>query len=189
MFFSCSSNSWFRRLLTSFCRANSSCCCFAICINVENDSKDVLDFKSAIIFFFEIIIFHSWKSVYDFMNFVTTNLKTSRIVCCFFAKYNLILIQRVKSIFLFLYFHFAIRSSCDVFTIFTCVAFFMLVDNVEIIMICAMFFRACIVYDNNFTIFIDMIVFLTRMRIKQHFFEYMNTLLEYKNILLRHVIE
>ncbi len=26
MFFSCSSNSWFRRSLTNFCRANSSCC-------------------------------------------------------------------------------------------------------------------------------------------------------------------
>ncbi len=28
MFFSCFSNSWFQRSLTSFCRANSSCCCF-----------------------------------------------------------------------------------------------------------------------------------------------------------------
>jgi hypothetical protein len=28
MFFSCSSNSWFRRSLTSFCRSSSSCCYF-----------------------------------------------------------------------------------------------------------------------------------------------------------------
>jgi hypothetical protein len=27
MFFSCFSNSWFRRSFTNFCRANSSCCC------------------------------------------------------------------------------------------------------------------------------------------------------------------
>jgi hypothetical protein len=35
------------------------------------------------------------------MNFATANLKTSRIVCDFFAKYNLILIRCVKSIFFF----------------------------------------------------------------------------------------
>ncbi len=76
----------------------------AIRINVENDSKDVFDFKFATIFlFFETIIFHSWKSVFDSMNFATTNLKTSRIVCDFSAKYNLILMRRVKSIFFFFF--------------------------------------------------------------------------------------
>jgi hypothetical protein len=74
----------------------------AIRINVENDSKDVFDFKSTtIFFFFETMIFYSWKSVFDFMNFATTNLKISRIVCDFSAKYNLILMWRVKSIFFF----------------------------------------------------------------------------------------
>ncbi len=63
--------------------------------------------------------------------------------------------------FLFFSFYFAIRDSRDVFTIFTCVAFFMLVDDVEIAIARAMFFRACVAYDNNFVIFIDMIVFLT----------------------------
>jgi hypothetical protein len=60
---------------------------FAICINVENDSKSVFDFKfGTIFFFFETITFHSWKNVFDFMNFATTNLKISRIVCDFFCE-------------------------------------------------------------------------------------------------------
>jgi hypothetical protein len=37
----------------------------------------------------------------------------------------------------------------------------MLVDDVEIAIARAMFFRACVVYDNSFAMFIDMIVFLT----------------------------
>jgi hypothetical protein len=78
---------------------------FAIRINVENDSRNVFDFKFATIFlFFETIIFYSWKNVFDFMNFATTNLKISRIVCDFFAKYNFILMRRVKSIFFFFLF-------------------------------------------------------------------------------------
>ncbi len=77
---------------------------FSIRINIENDSKDVFDFKFATIFlFFETITFHSWKSVFDFMNFATANFKVSRIVCHFSARYNLILMRRVKSIFFFFF--------------------------------------------------------------------------------------
>jgi hypothetical protein len=93
---------------------------FAIRINVENDSKDVFDFKSVTIFlFFETIIFHSWKSVFDFMNYATTNLKISRIVCDFFAKYNLILMRHVKSIFFFsfiLTLQFEVHAMCSRFS-------------------------------------------------------------------------
>jgi hypothetical protein len=74
---------------------------FAIRVNVESDSRDVFDFKSSTIFFFETIIFHFWESVFDLMNVVTTNLKISRIVCDFFIEYNRILMRRVKSIFFF----------------------------------------------------------------------------------------
>jgi hypothetical protein len=134
----------------------------AICINIENDSKNVFDFNFATIFlFFETIIFHSWKNVFDFMNFATTKLKISRIVYDFSAKYNLILMRRVKSIFFFFYSYFAIRDSRNVFTIFTCVAFFVFINDVKIAIVRAMFFRACVVYDNSFAMFIDMIVFLT----------------------------
>jgi hypothetical protein len=88
---------------------------FAIRINVENNSKNVFNFKFATIFFFETIIFHSWKSVFDFINFVTTNLKISRIVCDFFAKYNLILIRCVTSIFFILTLQFEIHAMCSLF--------------------------------------------------------------------------
>jgi hypothetical protein len=39
--------------------------------------------------------------------------------------------------------------------------FFLLVDDVEIAIARAMFFRAYVAYDSNFAMFIDMIVFLT----------------------------
>jgi hypothetical protein len=95
---------------------------FAIRINVENDLKNVYNFKFAIIFlFFKTIIFYSWKNVFDSMNFVTMNMKISQVVCNVSAKYNLILIQCVKSIF---YSYFAVRDLRDVFMIFTCVLFF-----------------------------------------------------------------
>jgi hypothetical protein len=48
-----------------------------------------------------------------------------------------------------------------VLAIFACVAFFVLVDNVEITIARAMFFRARVAYDSSFAVFIDMIVFLT----------------------------
>ncbi len=93
---------------------------FAIRIDVENDSKNVFDFKSATIFlFFKTIIFHSWKSVSDSMNFATTNLKISRIVCDSVAKYNLILMRRIKSIFFFsfiLNLQFEIHAMCSRFS-------------------------------------------------------------------------
>ncbi len=77
---------------------------FAIRVNVENDSRNVSDFKIlTIIFFFEMIIFHFWESAFDSMNVVTTNLKTSRIICDFFTEYNRILMRRVKSIFFFFF--------------------------------------------------------------------------------------
>ncbi len=91
------------------------------------------------------------------MNFATTNLKISRIVYDFLARYNLILMRRVKSIFFFFFFF----TSRDVFTIFTCVAFFVLVDDVEIVIARTMFFRARVFYDNSFAMFVDTIVFLT----------------------------
>jgi hypothetical protein len=37
----------------------------------------------------------------------------------------------------------------------------MFVDDVEIAIARAMFFRACVAYDSNFAMFINMIVFLT----------------------------
>jgi hypothetical protein len=94
------------------------------------------------------------------MNFATANLKISRVVCDFSAKYNLILMRRVKSIFFF-FSYFAVQDSRDVLTIFTCVAFFVLVDDVEIAIVRAMFFRARITYNSSFAMFIDVIVFLT----------------------------
>ncbi len=134
----------------------------AIRIDVENDSRNVFDFKFATIFlFFETIIFHSWKSVSDSMNFATANLKISRIVCDFSAKYNLILMRRVKSIFFFSFILTLQFSSRDVLAILTCVAFLMLVNDVEIVIARAMFFRARVAYDNSFAMLIDMIVFLT----------------------------
>jgi hypothetical protein len=36
-----------------------------------------------------------------------------------------------------------------------------LVDDVEIAIARAMFFRACVAYDSSFAMFIDLIVFLT----------------------------
>jgi hypothetical protein len=48
-----------------------------------------------------------------------------------------------------------------VLAIFACVAFFVLVDDVEIAIARAMFFRARVAYDSSFAVFIDMIVFLT----------------------------
>jgi hypothetical protein len=68
--------------------------------------------------------------------------------------------RQIDFFFLF-YSYFAVRSSRDVFTIFTCVAFLVFVDDVEIAIARAMFFRACVAYNNNFAVFIDMIVFLT----------------------------
>ncbi len=47
------------------------------------------------------------------------------------------------------------------FAIFTCVASFVLVNDVEIAIARTMFFRARVVYDSSFAMFIDMIVFLT----------------------------
>ncbi len=132
----------------------------AIFINVENDSKNVFDFKFAtIFFFFETITFHSWKNVFDIMNFATTNLKISRIVCDFFAEYNLILMRRVKSIFFYSYL--TVQNSRNVFTIFTCVASFVFMNDVEIAIAHTMFFRVCIAYDSSFAVFINIIVFLT----------------------------
>jgi hypothetical protein len=61
----------------------------------------------------------------------------------------------------FFYSYFAVRDLRDVFTIFTYVASFVLVDDVEIAITRVMFFRVCVVYDNSFVMFIDMIVFLT----------------------------
>ncbi len=62
---------------------------------------------------------------------------------------------------LFFYSHSTVRDSRDLFTIFTCVAFLVLVDDVEIAIARAMFFRACVAYDSSFAMFIDLIVFLT----------------------------
>jgi hypothetical protein len=134
---------------------------FAILINVENDSKNVFNFKFFDnIFFFETIIFHSWKNVFDSINVVTTNLKISRIICNFFTKYNNTLMQRVKLIYFF-YFYFAIRCLRDVFSIFAYFALFVFVCDVEIIIIHTMFFNVYFVYNNYFIIFVDMFIFLT----------------------------
>ncbi len=136
---------------------------FAIRVDVEDDSKNVSDFKSStIFFFFETIIFHFWESVFNSMNVVTTNLKISRVVCDFFTKYNRILMWRVKSIFfLFIYSHFTIWCSRDVFLILAYFAFFMFICDVEIIIARAMFFDAYFAYNDHFAVFVDMFVFLT----------------------------
>ncbi len=68
--------------------------------------------------------------------------------------------RQINLFFLF-YSYFAIRDSRDVFTIFTYVVSFVFVDDVEIAIARAMFFRASIAYNNSFAMFIDMIVFLT----------------------------
>jgi hypothetical protein len=100
MLFSSSFNSWFRCSLTSFCRANSSCCYFLrFTLMSKMIRKTFLILNLRRFFFFQNDYFSFMKKRFRFYKFATTNLKISRIVCDFFAKYNLILMRRVKSIF------------------------------------------------------------------------------------------
>jgi hypothetical protein len=62
---------------------------------------------------------------------------------------------------LLFYSYLTVRNSRCVLAILVCVASFVLVDDVEIAIARAMFFRARVAYDSSFAMFIDMIVFLT----------------------------
>jgi hypothetical protein len=135
---------------------------FAIRIDIENDSKDVFDFKSATIFFFRNDHFSFMKKRFRFYEFCDSEFENFASRLRFFCEIQSHFdATRQIDFLLFFYSYFAVRSSRDVFTIFTCVAFLMLVDDVEIAIARAMFFRACVAYDSNFAMFIDMIVFLT----------------------------
>jgi hypothetical protein len=58
----------------------------------------------------------------------------------------------------------------------------MLVYDVEIAIVYAMFFRACVVYNNNFAVFIDIIVFLTIEALSQNaIFDESFTLFHFKD--------
>jgi hypothetical protein len=135
---------------------------FAIRIDVENDSKDVFDFKSATIFFFRDDHFSFMKERFRFYELCDSELENFASRLRFFCEIQSHFdATRQIDLLLFFYFYFAVRDSRDVLTIFTYVAFFVLVDDVEIAIARAMFFRACIAYDSSFTMFINMIIFLS----------------------------
>ncbi len=163
IFFSCFSNSWFRRSFTSFCRANSSCCCFLRFALMSKMIKERFWFWICSNFFlFRNDHFSFMKKRFWFDEFCDNEFENFANRLRFFCEVQSHFDSTCQIDFLsFFYSYFTIRNLRDVLAIFACVASFVLVDDVKIAIARAMFFRARVAYDSSFAVFIDMIVFLT----------------------------
>jgi hypothetical protein len=108
MFFSCSSNSWSRYSLTSFCRASLSYCFLTRFV-----AKSIKIRKKCLIsdahFFLILIIFHFEKAIFEFVieivndvvDELMTNRNTLKTICDSLTRYNRIRIRRTCFVFCF----------------------------------------------------------------------------------------